>query len=183
MINFASTTRLMAAAIAAAALGGCAGDGDNEGTAAAGPALGPLTGEEICSRLTPGAVSGAIGHPVTNATALRSGTPQCSYNYRVGSTTYNVTVAYQRPDGDLSGKQGAQGLEHVLEVNRRLAQGTAVQETPVQAGERAVRMTGTRLHLGVLLTANRVMTVTATSSIPGEAVDRLMAEAGNVFGR
>lgn len=200
-----SATMFMPAALLAATLVGCSGgggntQGGNNGQAAgntpeaaaapaasaapavpAGPALGPLTAQEICDRLDAAAVGAAIGQTVTDARASAEATPQCSYSYSAGGSSYNVTIAYMRPAEDLAGSEGAAGFDYVAQRNRAMAPGA--QEQAIQAGQRAMRLSGTSLHLGVVLTAGRVVTVLGNASLPADAVDRLIQAAGEAFGR
>ncbi len=201
MTRLTGTAWLLSTAMIAA-LGACSGGGGNNQTSAnapdsaaapagpaapaapaapAGPALGPLTAQEICDRLDAAAVGAAIGQTVTDARASAEATPQCSYSYSAGGTSYNVTIAYMRPAEDLAGSEGAAGFDYVAQRNRSMAPGA--QEQQVQAGQRALRLSGTSLHLGVVLTGGRVVTVLGNASLPAASVDRLIQAAGEAFGR
>lgn len=147
----------------------------------AGPALAPLTAQQICDGLGAATVGTAIGQTVTAATASTEATPQCSYVYSANGTTSNITIAYMRPAEDLGGAEGAAGYDYVVQRNRSMAPGA--QEQPIQAGQRALRISGTSLHLGVVLTGGRVITVLGQASLPAAAVDRLIQSAGEAFGR
>lgn len=202
MTGRTGATIFLPAALLAATLGACSGGGGNNQAAAnapesaaapaatpapatpavpAGPALGPLTAQEICERLDAAAVGAAIGQTVTDARASSEATPQCSYSYSAGGTSSNVTIAYMRPAEDLAGSEGAAGFDYVMQRNRSMAPGA--QEQQIQAGQRASRLSGTSLHLGVVLTAGRVVTVLGNASLPAASVDRLIQAAGEAFGR
>lgn len=191
---------LLSTALLAGALGACSGGGGNAQNGAnaqsggnavetaaapaapaapAGPVLGPLTAQAICDQLTGAAVGQAIGQTVTAAQASTEATPQCSYTYSAGGSTSNITIAYMRPAEDLAGSEGAAGFDYVAQRNRSMAPGA--QEQQVQAGQRALRISGTSLHLGVVLTAGRVVTVLGNASLPAAAVDRLIQAAGEAF--
>ena len=192
-----TATLLVAFAALGACSGGDGGGGNNAGAAAnapeaaaaapestpvpAGPVLGPLTAQQICDGLNASTVGTAIGQNVTAATASSEATPQCSYVYSANGTTSNITIAYMRPAEDLGGAEGAAGYDYVVQRNRSMAPGAT--EQPVQAGQRALRISGTSLHLGVVLTAGRVVTVLGNASLPADAVDRLIQAAGEAFGR
>lgn len=191
-------TKSAIAALLAAALGACSGAaGGNQGNAAAqadsnvqagpapaaapGPMLGPLTAAEICERLNAAAVGEIIGQVSTRAAPSDSSTPQCTYSYPHGPGDLTITVAYMRPDGDLGGNTGAAGFDYVVRLNRSMAAGA--REQAVQAGQRALRLSGSNLHMGVVLTGGRVMTVVALPSMPEAQVDRIIQAAGEAFGR
>jgi len=195
-------TRL-AAALFAAALGACSGGGGNAqanapvnagaggnaqasvaAPAAPAPALGPLTAQEICDRLSTATVAEILGFDppaVIRATASGSTTPQCTYAYPHGPGDFTITVAYMRPDADLAGNRGAAGFDYVVRINRSMA--PDAHEQPVQAGQRALRLSGSNLHLGIVLTSGRVLTVIALPSLPGPTVDRLIQATGEAFAR
>jgi len=140
----------------------------------------PLTGQEICERLTAADVGAAIGREVGTPSPSTSGTPQCSYPYKEGSSAFNVTVAYQRVDGDLGGMSGMQGFDYVAQMQRGNPGNT---ESEVDAGDKALRFSGAyNLHYGLLLVGDRVMTVLAFStSVDGAAVDALLQKMATTF--
>ena len=164
------------------ALGGCSDNGGGSVAAAPEPAaLGPLTGEQICERLTAANVGAIIGFDVETPKPSSTTTPQCSYPYRgEGDSSFNVTVSYQRIDGDLFGKAGAEGFDHVAQMQRVNPDN---KETEVQAGDKAVRFSGRMgLHYGLLLVGDRIMTATAfANSVESEAIDELLKKMGTTF--
>lgn len=190
MMRSNSATALFSAAMLAA-LGGCAGGDGNASAnanapqsaaaAPAGPPLGQLTAQQICDGLSASAVGGAIGQTVTAAAPSTASTPQCSYTYSAGGSTTNITVAYMRPVDDLAGNEGEAGFDYVMRTNRSMAPGA--QEGTIQAGQRAMRISGSSLHLGAVLTRGRVITVIAPAALPADAVDRLVQAAAEAFGR
>ncbi len=149
--------------------------------------LAPLTGAEICERLHHTAVASIIGFDVRNPQPSASMTPQCSYPYTGPSGgSYNITVAYQRPDGDLLGRHGIDGFEYVAQMQRgNVKVNPGAEEAQVNAGDKAARFSGVnRLHYGLLLVGGRVMTVTAfTDTVQPAAVDRLLVRMAETFGR
>lgn len=186
------TTGLPLAAVLATLLAACGGTdaGNGVATAAASESsvdLGPLTGAEICERLDAATVGSIIGFDVGTPKPSTSMTPQCSYPYTGSSGgAYNVTVAYQRPDGDLLGRKGAEGFDYVAQMQRgNVKANPNATETSVDAGDKAVRFSGiVNLHYGLLLTGGRVMTVTAfTDSVQPAAIDQLLGKMAEVFGR
>lgn len=192
-------TVMLAAALGMGALAACSGGGGNNASATAnapesaaatapasppvpaGPTLGPLTAQQICDGLSAAAVGQAIGHEVTEARPVEAATPQCSYGYSTGTSRGNVTIAYQRPAEDLGGNAGSAGFDYAVEQNLRYAPDTPRQ--PIQAGQRAVRLSGAALRLGVVLTSGRVMTVIVNADMPAEAAERLTRAAAEAFSR
>ena len=182
------------AIVATLLLAACGGSesGDTAASAAA-PAsgssidLGPLTGADICQRLDAATVGAIIGADIGTPQPSTSMTPQCSYPYTSDSrAAYNITVAYQRPDGDLLGRKGSEGFDYVMQMQRgNVKVNPGAEEASVQAGDKAVRFSGVnRLHYGLLLTGGRVMTITAfTDSVSPAAVDQLLVKMAEVFGR
>lgn len=178
-----------------AALGGCSSGGGNNAVSAnvsegaavvpsaapAGPPLGPLTAQQICDGLSASAVGGAIGQTITAAAPSSASTPQCSYTYSAGGSTTNITVAYMRTVDDLAGNEGEAGFDYVMRTNRSIAPGA--QEQAIQAGQRAMRISGSTLHLGAVLTRGRVITAITPAALPADAVDRLVQAAAEAFGR
>jgi len=142
----------------------------------------PLTSQEICERLTAADVSAIIGTEVGTPSPSSSGTPQCSYPYKgEGNASFNITVAYQRVDGDLGGMAGMEGFDYVAQMQRGNPGNT---ESEVDAGDKALRFSGAyNLHYGLLLVGDRVMTVLAFSnSLSGEQVDALLGKMAETFG-
>lgn len=192
-INASMPFAILFTSLLAACGGNDAGDGPGNGaaTAASTPEssvdLGPLTGADICQRLDAATVGGIIGYEVGTPKPSTSMTPQCSYPYTGSSGgAYNVTVAYQRPDGDLLGRKGAEGFDYVAQMQRgNLQANPGGEEVSVDAGDKAVRFSGiVNLHYGLLLTGGRVMTVTAfTDSVQPAAVDQLLGKMAETFGR
>lgn len=156
--------------------------GGNAAPAAPAPvALGPLTGEQICERLTAADVGAIIGYEVEAPKPSSTTTPQCSYPYKgEGNSSFNVTVAYMRVEGDLFGKSGMEGFDYVAQMQRGNPDN---KETAVEAGVKATRFSGgIGLHYGLLLVGDRVMTATAfANSVKGEAVDELLKRMGTTF--
>lgn len=133
-------------------------------TAPAGPpAAEPPTSEQICAALDGPAVAAVIGTPVTETGPQSSATPGCYYEFERDDTrdgvVSSVAVAVMRPDEDLGGRTGAAGVEHVLERNRALAEGTP--ESALEVGEGGTLMEGTSLTLAVVDLGGPVMMVVA----------------------
>lgn len=177
-------------------LAACGSETDVEGNAiasdtAAGSSasadLGPLTATEICERLDGASVGTIIGVEIRNAQPSASLTPQCSYPFTSSTgSTFNITIAYLRPDGDLMGRAGAVGYDYMATMQRsNMRVHPNASESAVQAGERAVRFTGiNRMHYGLLLVGGRIMTVTTfADTVQPEAVDQLLVEMASKFGR
>lgn len=172
------------------ALAACTGGNANaQGNAAApatapaaapAPAPGPLTAEEICDRLSAAAVAGILGFDpsAVRATAGLGETPQCHYIYPDGPGDVSVTVALMRPDEDLGGRGGEAGFDYVAGLNRA----ADARAEPVRAGQRGLRLSNRNLHVGIVLTGGRVLTVIAVPSLPDPTVDRLIQATGEAFG-
>ena len=108
----------------------------------------------------------------TAATASAESTPQCSYVYSANGSTSNITIAYMRPAEDLSGAEGAAGYDYVLQRNRSMAPGA--QEQPIQAGQRAMRLSGTSLHLGVVSSDLGLVGISGIDKCSGLGDDAIM---------
>lgn len=153
---------------------------ESEAPAPKAAELGPLTGEQICERLTAADVGAIIGFKVEEVKASSTTTPQCSYGYKDGTSSYNLTVSYQRTEGDLFGKRGVEAFDYVAQMQRANPDNKEMQ---VVAGEKAARFSGgIGLHYGLLLVADRIMTATAfEKSVKGEAIDGLLKEMASTF--
>ena len=143
----------------------------------AGTPVEALTGEQICERLPIQTVGAALGLDVGLAEPDDSATPQCAYEYTNESgATSNLTVASMRPD-DVGGLTGTDAYDFVLDVNRQVAGTTDFEETTLDAGDGATRLSGESLHLGVLLVGDRVFTVIVPASdATGPDVDSLISK-------
>lgn len=142
----------------------------------------PLTGAQICDRLTVDTVAADTGLDVTNAVPDDSGTPQCAYDY-VNSTggISNLTVASMRPEdvGDLS---GSEAFDYVVQINKSIA-GDDVDEQEVSAGDDAVRLSGETLHLGVLQVGDQILTlIVPADAAKTDAVDSLISTMATALG-
>lgn len=191
-----------AGAIALVLLAGCGSDGESsEGGTAAGtvdtgsdvgsdavptptetstPSGSTVTGADICSRLVPESVAADLDLDVTGAVADESGTPQCAYEYTNESgATSNLTVAFMRPD-DVAGRVGVEAYEFTLGVNRAFA---GDDEQDVDAGDAAVRLSGSGIHVGVLLVGDEVYTVLVPAGDADPAsVEALLATMATSLG-
>jgi hypothetical protein len=188
-------TRTIAATFAIALAACTGGNGNAQGNAAGNaaapppapaaapvpaPGLGPLTAEEICDRLSAATVAEILGFDPTavRASAGLGETPQCHYIYPDGPGDVSITVAYMRPDENLGGRGGEAGFDYVAGLNR--APDAHVQ--PVRAGQRGLRLSNGNIHVGIVLTGGRVLTVIAVPSLSGATVDRLIQATGEAFG-
>jgi hypothetical protein len=176
-------------AIALAGIG-CGGDDSDEGEARPSAStvreapLVALTDQQICDGLTADDVGAALGLVVTEAAPGGSSTAQCAYDYTTRSgTTSNVSVASLSPEVDLGGRTGDAAFDHVLEINRSLAAGTDAEEVDVDAGDRAVRLSGESLHFGAVAAGDHLLTVIVPAGdADGEAVDALLAVVADRLG-
>ncbi|GIU86837.1 MAG: hypothetical protein KatS3mg009_1352 [Acidimicrobiia bacterium] len=138
-----------------------------------------LTGADVCAAVTADAVAAATGLEITGAEAPERDTPQCSYTYGDAGPSSNLTIAWMRPDEDLGGRAGTDGFAYVVELNRALA---TDEEVELDAGDEAVRLTGSGLHLGVVRVGDRVFTVTVPAADAGpEAADALVGAVAQAF--
>ena len=131
-----------------------------------------LTGEEICSRLTIASVAADTGLDVIRAVPDDRATPQCAYEYDNDTgAVWNLSVASMRPQ-DVN---GLDAFDFVVRINETVA-GADADTQVVSAGESAVRLSGTALHLGVVQVGDRVLTVIIpVDDVDPDAVDQLVA--------
>lgn len=186
--------------IAALAVAACGSDGDSTSateTAArssvvstdgsttddSGPPIAPLTGEQICERLTIDSVAADTGLDVTTATPDDSSTPQCAYGYTSSSGgTSNLTVASMRPE-DVGGLSGTAAFDFVVMVNKSIAGDAGVEEQEVSAGDAAIRLSGGAMHLGVLQVGDRILTlIVPADDVQTDAVDHLISTMATALG-
>jgi hypothetical protein len=133
-----------------------------------------LTGAEICERLTIESVAADLGVDVTTAEPDDSSTPQCAYLYDTGTgVSSNLTIAAMRP-ADVGGMSGEAAFDFVVGINRQVA-GDDAEEQTINAGDNAIRLSGSSLHLGVVQLGDNVYTliVPADDTEPA-AVDQLI---------
>ncbi len=134
-----------------------------------------LEAEEICDAVTAEIVGDATGLEVSQAEISTSSTPQCSYLYETDTGgTSNITVASLSPD-DVGGSSGDEAFDQVLEINRTVAGGTDVDEAEIDAGDRAVRLAGQALSLGIVSSGGHLVTIIVPVDIETDAVDALIA--------
>lgn len=137
--------------------------------------LGALSGEEICGRLSLASVAADTGLDVTRAAPDDSSTPQCAYEYTNGTGgVSNLTVASMRPE-DVGGLAGRDAFDFVVQINESIA-GDDAENQDVSAGDAAIRLSGSSLHLGVVQVGDRVLTlIIPVDDVESDAVDRLIA--------
>lgn len=172
------------------ALAGCGSDDGRasddptpSGTPASGglgsDAVVALTGAQICDGVSTAAVSEAIVSEVVSAEPGTTDTAQCAYTYGGDSSTLsNVTVASMAPD-DVGDRGLEDAFAYVVDLNSAPASGTEPVE--VDAGDRAVRLSGESLHLGVVATGGHLLTVIATPDVTAAQVDALLRSVGSAF--
>jgi hypothetical protein len=139
-----------------------------------------MTGVEICRQLTVESVASALDLAVTAAVADDSATPQCAYEYTndTGGTS-NLTVASMRP-ADVGGLTGSEAYDVTVDVNRAFAPN---DEQAVDAGDEAVRLSGSALHAGILRIGDQVYTVIVpTVDAEPAAIETLLATMATSFG-
>lgn len=187
-------------AITAFALAACGSDGDSTSatetsalssvlstdgstTDDSGATTDPLTGKQICERLTIASVAADTGLDVTTATPDDSSTPQCAYEFtRSSGGTSNLTVASMRPE-DVGGLSGSAAFDYVVKVNKAIAGDTGVDEQEVAAGDAAIRLSGAALHLGVLQVGDQVLTlIVPADDVQTDAVDHLISTMATALG-
>ncbi len=140
-----------------------------------------LTGEQICAALPVATASLAVGTEVAQAEPADSETPQCTYTYGAESATLSTfTVAAQRPD-DVGGRGLAEAFDYVVGLNRGLASDTGLEEADVDAGDRAVRLTGDTLTLTVVATGGHLLTIITTPDLDTTAVEALAGAAADAL--
>ena len=134
-----------------------------------------LTGTQICERLKVATVGADLGLDVAVATPNDAGTPQCTYEYVVSEgVTSTLTVTAVRAE-DAGGLTGSDAFDEVVGVNRSTA-GDGVDEQTINAGDHAVRLTGSIFHIGVLDVNDRIYTVAVpVDDAEPDGIDRLVA--------
>ena len=139
-----------------------------------------LTSAELCERIDPAMVSDTLGLEVVGVEETMQSTPQCSIGYGLDTgVTSNVTVASMRPD-DIGGRTGAEAFDYVVDVNRSIASGEEVEESTPEAGDRALRLSGSSLHLGIVAAGDHLLTVIVPASdATGEQVDDFLVALGD----
>lgn len=133
-----------------------------------------LDATSICERLTVDSVAADTGLDVVLATPDDSATPQCAYEYTNDTNgVSNLTVASMRSE-DVGGLTGRDAFDFVVEINTAIA-GADAEIQEVTAGDSAVRLSGSSLHLGVVQVGERVLTVIIpVDDVESDAVDRLI---------
>ena len=146
------------------------------GTPAESPdELDTLSGEQICERLTMASVAADTGLDIVRATPDDDATPQCAYEYTsdTGGVS-NLTVAAMRSD-DTGGLTGSAAFDVVVQINESVA-GDGAETQEVSAGDNAIRLSGTSLHVGVVQLGDRVLTVIIpVDDVNADEVDSLIA--------
>jgi hypothetical protein len=135
----------------------------------------PISGEEICERLSIASVAADTGLDVVRATPDDDATPQCAYEYTndTGGAS-NLTVASMRSE-DVGGLTGSAAFDFVVQINESIA-GDGAETQQVSAGDNAIRLSGTSLHVGVVQLGDRVLTlIIPVDDVNADGVDRLIA--------
>lgn len=142
----------------------------------------PLSAEVICERLTVASVTADTGLDVTRATPDDSATPQCAYEYTSESGgVSNLTVASMRAE-DVGGLTGSDAFDFVVGINESIA-GDGAETQDVSAGDAALRLSGTSLHVGVVQVGDRVLTlIIPVDDVESDAVDSLIATMATTLG-
>ncbi|HYN33923.1 MAG TPA: hypothetical protein VES40_14965 [Ilumatobacteraceae bacterium] len=146
----------------------------------AAPTAGVVTGAAICQQLTTESVATDLGVEVTAAVPDDSATPQCAYEYTndTGSTS-NLTVAFMRP-ADVGGRTGVDAYDFTLGINRAFA---GDDEQEVDAGDDAVRLSGSGVHVGVLRVGDQVYTlIVPVDDAEPTAVETLIGTMATTLG-
>jgi hypothetical protein len=173
---------------------GCGGGDSSGGSDGGAPAPQPsaaigdvavvaLTAKEICNGMPAADVGAVLGLDIADATASDEATPQCSYVYKSASgARSNVTIASMRGDADLGSRSGDEAFDYVLRLNRPPAGTPDFEEANLDAGARAVRLTGASLHLGILFVAGHLLTVVVpTPDAQPPQVDALVSAVADHF--
>ncbi len=141
-----------------------------------------LDAESICERLTIDSVAADTGLDVVLATPDDSATPQCSYEYTndTGGVS-NLTVASMRSE-DVGGLTGQDAFDFVVQINTEVA-GADAETQEISAGDAAVRLSGSSLHLGVVQVGERVLTVIIpVDDVKSDAADSLIGTMATTLG-
>jgi hypothetical protein len=141
-----------------------------------------MTGTQICERLTVATVAADLGLDVAVGRPDDSTTPQCVYEYLVSEgVTSTLTVAAVAPE-DTGGGSGSDAFDLVVAANRTIA-GDGVEEQTINAGDDAVRLTGSSFHVGVLAVGDRIYTlVVPVDDAEPDGIDRLVATMATTLG-
>ncbi len=176
--------------IAAGALSACGSDeatgttpdATSAATTAPSDQTEALDAESICQRLTVASVAADTGLDVVLATPGNLATPQCAYEYTndTGGVS-NLTVASMRSE-DVGGLTGRDAFDFVVKINTAVA-GADAETQEVSAGDAAVRLSGSGMHLGVVQVGDRVLTVIIpVDDVESDAVDRLIGTMATALG-
>ena len=176
---------VLAVVVAVATVAGCGSDDDVTDppddqasvTAAGSPGaqVDAISGEEICERLTVASVAADTGLDVVRATPDDDATPQCVYEYTddTGGAS-NLTVASMRSQ-DVGGLTGSAAFDFVVQANESVV-GEGAETQDVSAGDNAIRLSGTMLHVGVVQLGDRVLTlIIPVDDVNSDGVDSLIA--------
>ncbi|MGE5211749.1 MAG: hypothetical protein ACM3MM_10825, partial [Acidobacteriota bacterium] len=138
-----------------------------------------MTGTQICERLTVATVAADLGLDVTVARPDDSAMSRCEYEYVVSEgVTSTLTVAAVPPED----AGGADAFDAVVDVSRAIA-GDGVEEQTINAGEDAVRLSGSAFHVGVLDVGGRIYTlVVPVEDAEPDGIDRLVASMATTLG-
>ncbi len=177
---------LVVTVIVAGALSACGSDEaastTPDATTAPSDQTEALDAPTICKRLTIASVAADTGLDVVLATPDDSATPQCAYEYTNGTGgVSNLTVASMRSE-DVGGETGRDAFDFVVQVNSAIA-GDDAETQEVSAGDAAVRLSGSTVHLGVVQVGKRVLTVIIpVDDVESDAVDRLIGTMATALG-
>ncbi len=141
-----------------------------------------LDAASICERLTIASVAADTGLDVVLATPDDSATPQCAYEYAndTGGVS-NLTVASMRSE-DVGGATGQDAFDFVVQTNSAAA-ADDMETQEVSAGDAAVRLSGSTVHVGVVQVDKRVLTVIIpVDDVGSDAVDRLIGTMATALG-
>jgi hypothetical protein len=169
---------IVASVLVVASCGSDEAPSDSDVDTAASTIPETMTGTQICERLTVATVAADLGLDVAVGRPDDSATPRCVYEYVVSEgVTSTLTVAAVQPEGG-----GTGSFDDVVDANRSVA-GDGVEEQMINAGDNAVRLTGSSFHVGVLDVDGRIYTVVVpVEDAEPDGIDRLVASMATTLG-
>jgi hypothetical protein len=182
---------ILAIVVATAAITACADDSDggvsiDDQSIATVETTGvqpeAMSAEVICERLSINSVASDTGLDVTRTIPDDSATPHCSYEYtNDDGGVSELTVSVMRSE-DVDGLTGGDAFDRVVQINTSAA-GGKVDTQDVSAGDAAIRISGSSVHVGVLQLGDRVLTVVIPATDVGtDAADRLITTMATTLG-
>lgn len=184
--------RLVLAVVVAAAISACGSDGEvgevptnvttDDADTADASSVDAMGAADICERLTVASVAADTGLDISRAVPDDAATPQCAYEYVTDTGGVSTLSVASMRSQDVGGLSGSDAFDVVVDINETAA-GDGAESQGLSAGDAAVRITGTSLHLGVLQLSDRVFTlIIPVDDVGPDGVDSLIATMATTLG-